>query len=387
MKATINSKELLVTLNYMSTVLPKSTKNSSLIQDFWIDCRDNRMKIVASNVDITIVKYCRCDVIEEGTICVDGRNLISKLGKIKEQVSIETDERFATFKANNVAFKLELDETEMFPIPNQPENHIEPLKIREETMKCVFSKLYKCMSTDKDRAVLMTICMKVEKDKYVFAATDGRKAGQIVVDKPGLIDFTGEILIQNTVVDTILKNTTNEYLAEIDIIPTEHYIYYEFMNGTQVIAHKLEWKYPNYQYIFENQADAKSIGLSKKQLIETLNTCLLATDKKLPKVTMSISNKKVIKLESSIYDREYNSGLDVSFESELTAKAELTCTENSFNTSGKITFNSIYMLELLESVDGREIKISTYADKIGKDALYLTGTNKDERYLLMPFRS
>ena len=374
MKIKIEAKELSSMLKCVSSALPKGS-TSPILQCVKIDCEDNKMKVSASNLEATIIKSGECAVLESGTICVHGKTLIALVGRIKDFIEIETDGTVARFKSGKMTFELELADDTLYPEVKPSETASETIVVSENVIDSVFTKLRDCVSKDETRAVLTAICLRVKGDKYVFAATDGRKVGEILIEKPSGATFTGELLFPNVTIEPVLKNLTHIQDADITIKVTQrNKIEYEFKDGTQVLTSKLEYKFPEYEKAFNGRESSKAIEFEKKELAEALKTCMLASEQTMLKTAMEL-------------DGTENATFVSSTRGEVNAQVLLPYKENNISVDGRVAFNPAYMLAILSAIDGDTVRIAMLIDQIGKSPLFISGSSPNESYLLMPLRS
>ena len=181
-------------------------------------------------------------------------------------------------------------------------------------------------------------------------------------------------MFPNVTIEPVLKNLTHIQDADVIIRVTQrNKIEYEFKDGTQVLTSKLEFKFPEYEKAFNGKEDTKAIEFEKKELVETLKTCMLATEQTSLKTAMELDGRDAI--------------FGSSIRSEVNAKIELPFKENNISVDGRVAFNPSYMLAILSAIDGDTVRIAMLIDQIGKSPLFISGSSPNESYLLMPLRS
>jgi len=374
MKAKIEPKELLALLRSVSTALPKSP-TSPILNCFLLNFADgNTLTATASNLEVTIVKSAPCTVIEPGMVCVEGKSLIHAVDRLKDLIEIEEDAETITFKAGKTKFTFELADYTLYPLVPKKDEGKPDILISEESIGNVFERLRGIVSKDVNRAVLTSICLRVSKEKYTFAATDGRRVGEISLDNAYGSKFTGEILLPSVSFDPVLKNLTKEKDADVSIWANGKTNKILFAVGeTLVYSSCFEQKYPDYQKAFVGSESKEFIAFSNSELSDVTKTCLIAAENESLKIKMSI-------------DSEGGAVFTSNKRGEMESSVELQPQESNIQTPNAVSFNGSYLLSILKCIESDSVKITVTSAEMNKSPLLFIGSNT-ERYLLMPLRS
>ena len=390
MKAIVNLKEFKKNLEFVTSILTKETlKYYKCVQ---LEADNQKLKLVASDECITIVKTMDCEVLEAGITAVSYTDLLAYVTGLKgnDQVEIKSaDKRFIlTYRDRGIDIPINFNySTIAIPIREEIENNHLEFKARE--IVDIFSKLKRLMSNDPDRPILNSICLKIKKDHLLFVACDGKRAGEIYMDKSNDYNEADEIVINKDVVNLLLKEIDTTKNRIVKLFYTKYEFTDFFIDDDIIISIKsCLFKYPNYEKAINIEPDeaVKEVEFNKLDLLEAMKICTLTKDLNKMSVRMKLSKNSNLALFNSSLKYLLKTYLNYFSEAEITAKVELPVYDNKIGDYNAY-FCPTYMIDILYALEGNIVKIAIIEKEKSKSPLFITEPRSKNRFLLMPLRS
>lgn len=390
MKAIVNLKEFKKNLEFVTSILTKETLKYYKCVQFEAD--NQKLTLKASDERITIIKTMDCEVLEAGKTAVSYANLLDYVTGLKGNSSLEiksSNKRFLlTYQDKVIDIPINFNySTIAIPIREEIENN--HLEFKASYLVEVFSKIKRLMSKDPDRPILNSICLKIKKDHLLFVACDGKRVGEIYMDKPNDYNEADEIVINKDVVNLLLKeiDTTKNRIVKIFFT---RYEYTDFFIDDNIIIRikSCLFKYPNYEKAINIEPDeaVKEVELNKLDLLEAMKICTLTKDLNKMAVRMKLSNNSNLALFNSSLKYHLKTYLNYFSEAEITAKVELPVYDNKIGDYNAY-FCPTYMIDILYALEGNIVKIAIIEKEKSKSPLFITEPRSKNRFLLMPLRS
>lgn len=390
MQAIVNLKEFKKNLEFVTSILTKETlKYYKCVQ---LEADNQKLKLVASDECITLVKTMDCEVLEAGKTAVSYAGLLDFVTGLKgnDQVEIKSaDKRFIlTYRDRGIDIPINFNySTIAIPIREEIENNHLEFKARE--IVDIFSKLKRLMSNDPDRNSINSICLKIKKDHLLFVACDGKRVGEIYMDKSNDYNEADEIVINKDVVNLLLKEIDTTKNRIVKLFYTKYEFTDFFIDDDIIISIKsCLFKYPNYEKAINIEPDeaVKEVEFNKLDLLEALKICTLTKDLNKMAVRMKLSNNSNLALFNSSLKYLLKNYLNYFSEAEITAKVELPVYDNKIGDYNAY-FCPTYMIDILYALEGNIVKIAIIEKEKSKSPLFITEPRSKNRFLLMPLRS
>jgi len=390
MKAIVNLKEFKKNLEFVTSILTKETlKYYKCVQ---LEADNQKLKLVASDECITIVKTMDCEVLEAGITAVSYTDLLAYVTGLKgnDQVEIKSaDKRFIlTYRDRGIDIPINFNySTIAIPIREEIENNHLEFKARE--IVDIFSKLKRLMSNDPDRPILNSICLKIKKDHLLFVACDGKRVGEIYMDKSNDYNEADEIVINKDVVNLLLKEIDTTKNRIVKLFYTKYEFTDFFIDDDIIISIKsCLFKYPNYEKAINIEPDeaVKEVEFNKLDLLEAMKICTLTKDLNKMSVRMKLSKNSDLALFNSSLKYLLKTYLNYFSEAEITAKVELPVYDNKIGDYNAY-FCPTYMIDILYALEGNIVKIAIIEKEKSKSPLFITEPRSKNRFLLMTLRS
>jgi len=367
MKFSLPKSRLTHYLQAILTVVPaKSTL--PILSNILIECLENKLKISATDLDITITATLDAEVSKKGSAVVPGRILFDIIKELPEtEITFEGTSNRVEIKVPNGKYKIggvSPDEFPELPLINtkkqvEVEAGLFVDMIRRTTFAC---------SRDETRPALNGVLWQTKGDQMTMVATDGHRLSKVVVANNKLKGLNDDIIIPPKVLDLIPK-FIQEGAEKVGVVFEENRIIFNL--GDIIASSRLiEGPYPNYEAVIPGEAD-KTMVIGKDDLFSSVRRISILSNSLTHQVKFSIKNNN---LELS------TTNSDVAGE----AHENLSC---EYKGEGiEIGYNAGYVNDILNRIDGDEV-VFELSSPVSAGIIYSSQIPKDDFVcLLMPLR-
>lgn len=335
MKFNVSSSDLNQGLSAVIGAVPTKA-TLPILETILFESEEGRLKLSATDLEISIIEYIDADIEEEGAVAVPARRLLETLRQLPDiNVFFDVDEsqnvRFRTDKGN---YKLVGEEADEFPeVPDMKEGVT--LETDTELIQKAIGKTMFAVSTDDLRPAMMGVFFDIGSDESKFVATDGHR----------LVKFVNKNLTSgqplNFIVPDKALNLVNKALDGGECTLTVSNDHAQFKSGNTIIITRLiNEQYPNYESVIPRDND-KELLIDKNQMLATVRRVSVFSSTTTRQIRLQLdSDKLTIRAED----------LDMSSE----AKETIACDYDSGEM--EIGFNAKYLADVLNNVDGDEAR-------------------------------
>ncbi len=351
--------------NILQVVPTKSTL--PILTNILIEALDNKLKISATDLDISITAATECKVIKKGSTVLPARILFEIIKELPEaEVSFETAGSRIEIKIPNGSYKIGTVSPEDFPkLPAI--NTKKEIQIGGDELGLMVRKTTFACSDDETRPALNGVLWQTKGEKMQMVATDGHRLSKMAVANPKLKGLYEDVIIPPKVLNLIPKFV--DATGEVGIIFGENNIIFNL--GDVILTSRLiEGPYPNFEQVIPATSDKKVI-ISKEDLaravrrVSTLSNALTHQVKfqlKENSLTLSTTNADV--------GGEGREALECDYAGEPL----------------ELGYNANYINDILSKIDGEEavLELST---PVAAGIVYSPDTPKEDFLcLIMPLR-
>lgn len=333
MKIIIDQRELAKHINIAQKGI-SSRSTLQILDGILIETIDNKLKLTATDLEISIETFVECDVIEEGSIVVNSRifgDIIKKLPD--DNVHIEVNENNINIKCSNSEFNIIGNEGVDYPnLPIVVEK--ESFSISKDLFKSAIRQVVFATSTDETRASLTGVLLEIENDKINFVALDGYRLSLKTIK-------TSTNIEEKIIVPAKTLNELNKILEDreedISISISSGQVIFN-LKDTKVYSKLLEGQFFNYKDIMRQDHKSSTI-VNRNDFKNALERAsLLAKEEKANLVKLNIENSNII-IKSNSEIGDVNESIRSDQEGE----------------DLNIAFNSRYILEGIKTIQSEEI--------------------------------
>jgi DNA polymerase-3 subunit beta len=335
MKFNVSSSDLNEGLSAVIGAVPTKA-TLPILETILFESEDGRLKLTATDLEISIIEYIDADIEEEGAVAIPAKRLQETLRQLPNiPVFFEVDEdQNVEFKTDKGKYKLVGEEADEFPeIPNMDGGT--QLSTDTELLQNAIGKTMFAVSSDDLRPAMMGVFFDIGEEETKFVATDGHRLVKYVNK-----NFTSDEPLSFIVPDKAL-NLISKALDDDTTDLTISDDHAQFKSGsTIVITRLINEQYPNYESVIPRDND-KSLLIDKNQMLATVRRVSVFSSSTTRQIRLQLKNDKItIRAED----------LDMSSE----AKETISC-EYGFDEM-EIGFNAKYLGDVLSNVDGDEAK-------------------------------
>lgn len=347
MKLEIEKKDLLKMVSLAQTVAEKKANMSNLVNLLFVT-EENKLKVFATDLEISITSEAPANIIESGSLAVHAKNLFEIVKELSDgPVSLMSAENNRLqIKQKRFSSKImgsTVDSYPSFPVLSTYEFN----KIPKEIFQDMINKTIYSVSNDDTRYHLNGVYFEryqnEGKTKYKMVATDGHRLS--LVDKP--VDNGDQESEQKNLGVIIPRKGINEINRLLESVDKFVEIAIEgsqiiIKGGNSVLLIRLiEGKYPNYQMLIPKVVNHQ-ILLQRESLLGSIKRVGLLANQKSRCVVIQISPGK---MEISTVNPEMG---DAHEEIEIQYQGEPL----------KFTMNHKYIYEIINTFSSEIVDIS-----------------------------
>lgn len=335
MKFNVSSNDLNEGLSAVIGAVPTKA-TLPILETILFESEDGRLKLTATDLEISIIEYIDANIEEDGAIAIPARRLQETLRQLPNiPVFFEVDEDHnVEFKTDKGKYKLVGEEADEFPdVPDMDGGT--SLSTDTELLQNAIDKTMFAVSTDDLRPAMMGVFFDIGGEGTKFVATDGHRLVKFVNK-----NFKSQEPLSFIVPDKALHLISKALDApECDLVVSEDHAQFKSGN-TIVITRLINEQYPNYESVIPRDND-KSLLIDKNQMLATVRRVSVFSSSTTRQIRLQLQNDKLtIRAED----------LDMSSEAKETISCEYS------DEDMEIGFNAKYLADVLSNVDGDEAK-------------------------------
>lgn len=367
MKFSLPKSKLTKHLQSVLTVVP-SKSTLPILSNILLECLDQKIKISATDLDVTISTTLDADVGKKGSAVIPGRMLFDIVKDLPESdISFESTSNRVELKVPNGNYKLGAISPDEFPeLPAV--NLKKQVKVESEFLIEMITRTTFACSTDETRPALNGVLWQTKGDRMTMVATDGHRLARVAVENKKLKGLNDDVIIPPKVLDLIPKFIGGDE-DSVGIIFEENRIIFN-LGDTIVSSRLIEGPYPNFEAVIPDTTDKKMI-ISRGDLSSSVRRVSILSNSLTHQVKFGVKNNK-LNLSTT--------NTDVGGE----AKENLPCEYKG--ESIEIGYNAGYVADILNKIESDEV-IFELSSPVSAGIIYSTETSRDDYLcLLMPLR-
>ena len=374
MEFKINSSDLLKALNHISGIV-EVRHTLPILSNVIIQAKENELILSSTNLDVFCSDKIDAEVIDPGEISISAITffeIIKRLPSGSEVImSMLDDETDMTIKCGRSKFSLSTIKTEDFPIISESDLTTSFVISAEEIIRLI-DKTKFAISNEETRYYLNGIFLhKADRNSIQFlraVATDGHRLAQYDIPLPqGAEDMTGIIIPKKTIYE--LRKALDDADGDINISLNDSKIKFSF-NRLKIISKVIDGTFPDYTKVIpeNNDKKLKTKNLDLKNAIDRVSAIAISEEVKSKAIKLSVEQNKMKLSVESQSKGSANDEIDINYNGEIV----------------DIGFNSRYLIDICNEVEGDEIDISLN-DSISP-AIILDQSDENLFFVLMPMR-
>ena len=374
MEFKINSTDLLKALSHIHGIV-EVRHTLPILSNIILEAKDDKLILSSTNLDIYCSDKIKAEVLQSGEVSVSAVTffeIIKRLPSGSEVLMImEEGENEIRLSCGRSKFNLSTLKTDDFPIISDSDLSTNFVLSADELIR-IIDKTKFAVSNEETRYYLNGIfLLMAERNSIQFlraVATDGHRLAQYDIPLPqGAEDITGIIIPKKTIYE--LRKVLDDANGDVSVSLNENKIKFSF-NDLKVVSKVIDGTFPDYTKVIpqKNDKNFKTNNSDLKNAIDRVSAVAANEESKSKAIKFCIENNS----------------LSLSVESQSKGSANEMIDVNYSGDKVDIGFNSKYIIDICNEVDGDEISISL-SDSISP-AIILDKTDENLFFVLMPMR-
>ena len=374
MEFKINSSDLLKALSHVHGIV-EVRHTLPILSNIILKAKDHELTLSSTNLDIYCADKIKAEVSIAGEISVSAVTffeIVKRLPSGSEVIMImEEGETEIVLKCGRSKFNLSTLKTDDFPIISDNDLSTNFILSADELIR-IIDKTKFAVSNEETRYYLNGIFLhKADRDSIPFlraVATDGHRLAQYDIPLPqGAEEITGIIIPKKTIFE--LRKVLDDANGDVSISLNENKIKFTF-NDLKIISKVIDGTFPDYTKVIpqNNDKNFKTNNNELKNAIDRVSAVAANEESKSRAIKLSLEDNKLNLSVESQSKGSANEILDISYNGDKV----------------DIGFNSKYIIDICNEVDGEEVDISLL-DSVSP-AIILDNTDENLFFVLMPMR-
>ena len=339
MQFIVSSTSLLKSLQKISGVISSNTV-LPILEDFLFQIEGGRLKVFATDLETSMSTELDVESKEDFRIAIPAKILLDILKTLPEQpvnISIDKVSYAVEITSDNGKYKLAGENGEDFPKMPTAQDAAE-VKIPSNVLVNAINKTLFAVSNDELRPAMTGMLWEFNADNLTFVSTDAHKLVRYV--RKDIQGGNGSSIIVPKKALNLLKSALPDNDNEVTLAYDSSNAFLQF-GESDLICRLIDARYPDYNAVIPED-NPNLLTINKDDLFSSMRRISIFANKTTHQVVMKLAGSE---LQVSAQD------LDFSNE----ANEKLVC-EYSGNDM-EIGFNAKFLLEMLSSLDGEEVKL------------------------------
>ena len=368
MKFSIDKTALLTKLQLLSKAIP-SRSILPIIGSALFTCKNNNLKIRATDLEISISLDCNIKEGENGCIAIPVGKLL-EITNVLPNTNINftvSDIGKVNIECNSGKYTIMGQSKEEFPAEQIIENSKKLIVSAEELKDIIINTSY-AASRDDLKPVLQGVLFQIEKEAIVTVATDGHRLVKLEKKHLHSLDYTGQVVVPIKFLSILTSQMEDE--GEITLLIGEDHVQVQLENVI-ITTRIIKDPYPDYEGVIPKD-NTKTLVINREDFSEAIKRVSIFSNKSSRQVALELSENTVtISTEDP--------------ENITTGKETLDCDYDGEPMT--IGYNALYLKEVLQHQNSDEIKIMLKSPLNAGLFIPMVQKNDDNKTtLLMPIR-
>ena len=334
-----------------------------ILQNVLIECSGKEATLTTTDLDISIMAKCVCEVEESGKTTLPVKLLFNAITKVNEgEVTIDVDAKErASISAGNARYKLAgLSEKEFPRLPQDTDAFVYTLE--KQTFKEMLRKVSYAASQDDTRRTLKGVLMSFKNEKLTMVATDGRRLAMIEEEVEFPKDAEKDIVLPSKAVAELQRSLNGE--GNLSVIVQKSQICFK-VDGLMIYSKLMDDAYPNYRQVIPKDT-AEHIAVDRQLLLDALDRASVMTMDEAHSTKLIFESGKLTVTSAASDIGEAKDVVAIKYAGERL----------------EIMFNPSYVMDPLKAIDDDEVTVNL---NDGHSPAVITCSSKF-LYVLMPLR-
>lgn len=366
MKVSILKIHLIQALTKTARVV-SSKSQLPILQNILLETKGNRLNLIGTNSEITIITKAQAKIEEEGGVCVPAKLFMEIISSFPDtQINLSVKEGSMMIKSDGYEAMISCVGKEEFPpVPINKKN--KEMSIPKDKLLSSLDMVLFTAATDEGRPVLMGIKIKQDDDGILFVATDGYRLSLKKMDfvSQGVIEMN---VPSRALLEVVHVGQEEKTIENIIISPAEDAQLGFFIGDTEIYTRIIDGEYPRFEKIIPKNYTTKVL-LNKEELLQAVKSAAIFARDSANIVRFHIEDKKMV----------------ISANTPQIGQNKINVQAETEGEEADIAFNSRFLLEYLSHV-GEETVIFEMTGALNSGVFRLQ-KDGSSLHIIMPVRT
>jgi len=394
MEFVIKQSDLKEELGFVQGIVEKKSTIPVLSNILIESVGENTIRIVGTDLDVTIRCEASADIKQAGAMCIQARKLFDIVRLLDDADVHFTKEENEWVKLNcgKANFKLAGVSREQFP--EVPSFKSAPMKLSADIFNHFIQNTAFAITNEQSRFTLSGAKFMIENGAARMVTTDGHRLAFIEKKLPenATTDVMDALIPKKALME--LTKIARDAKGDVSFGEDANHIYFE-VGGRLLITRKLSGTFPNYEMVIPKDND-KTATFDAEEMKTAIRRVSLMADERTRSVRMTIRANEI----------------EIGAQSSEEGEASEKVTADYTGEEVQVGFNSQYLQEFLNVVgageaeagetteketDGETVRVKESANRLriafefkdgnAQTQMNIAGdTNYDYKYIVMPLR-
>ncbi len=339
MQFIVSTGTLLKQLQSISGVVSSNTI-LPIVECFLFDIRKGELVLASTDLETSMITTIPVESKDACKVAIPAKQILEILKNLPEQpltIKVEKENFGVEISSENGRYKLMGEDGDNFPKITQQEGSDE-VKAASGVILRAITKTMNAIGNDEMRPAMNGLYFQMTPEGTHFVATDAHRLVKMTRTDMTFKNSTSFIVPRKSVAQLKMMLPNND--SEVSIAHEKGNAFFR-TESMQLVCRLIDAKYPDYQAVIPVD-NPSCLTIEKEELMGTLKRVQIFANKTTHQVAFKLAGSS---LQISAQD------LDFSNE----AKETLTCEFNGDDM--EIGFNSKFMLEMLNNVDTKQIRL------------------------------
>jgi DNA polymerase-3 subunit beta len=369
MEFTIKKSEILREVNLTQGVVEKKT-TIPILANLLIDASGDFVRLVATDLDVSLKCLCPANVKREGSITTPARNFLDIIRSLPEaDVKIKKlDNNWVQITCAAASFKIIGLPPDNFPAV--PELNDSMAEIQAKVLLNLINKTIFAIASEESRYTINGALLLIKPLSVTMVATDGHRLAH-VERTSNFEHLNAEIraLIPKKALAELQRLLGETEEGELISFGRDETHLFFRMKKRLLVCRMLSGSFPNYEAVLPKEHN-KTVILDREEMTAAIKRVSLLADEKSRSVRLFLDNNKMEISSSNIDLGEAKEIMDVSYD------------EGPI----QVGFNCQYLLDFLSVTGDASISLDFKDEKSAGQLRPATEEDYHYRYIVMPMR-
>jgi len=318
-----------------------------ILSHILLETQQDKLRLTATDLDIGISCVIPADIQESGAITIPAKRFGDIIRELpSDSVDLSTKKNnLVIIETENCQFKIMGLAREEFPkLPEFKDKEV--IKLEQNTLKQILSLTSFAVSFDETRYILNGILFKIQKNKLILVATDGKRLAIMEKELEQSLEKEIRLIVPIKTIHELNRNLQEE--GNLSLILGTNQVLFD-LGDVVIISRLIEGEFPDYQQVIPPASENK-MGADREEFLLAVRRAALLATPDYQAVKLELFKNKLVVSKSTPDIGESREEIPVEYQGK-----ELL-----------IGFNPNYLIDVLKNLSGEKIELElTDSEKPG----------------------